>query len=158
MAPYTLYTWGTPNGWKASVVLEELGVEYELKAVDISTNAQKEEWFTKINPNGRIPAIVDHGNKDQFVFETGAIMWYLCEKEAKGEEFWPKDLGKRAEIMSWLMYQMGGVGPMQGQANHFVRFSKEKIPYAMKRYVDETKRLFQVLDDQLSQHEWLAAD
>lgn len=159
MAPYTLYTFGTPNGWKAHVVLEELGVDYEVKEIDISKNVQKEEWFLKINPNGRIPAIVDHNSNELPVFETGAIMWYLCEKEtAKGEQFWPKDLAKRAEVMSWLMYQMGGVGPMQGQANHFVRFAKDKIPYGIKRYVDETKRLYQVMDDHLSKHEWLAAD
>jgi glutathione S-transferase len=158
MAPYTFYTWGTPNGWKPSILLEELGVEYETKGVNIMSNTQKEDWFTAINPNGRIPALVDHTAGDQRVFESGAILWYLAEKEDKEGKFWPKDFGKRAEVMSWLMFQMGGVGPMQGQANHFVRFSSEKIAYGMNRYVEETKRLYGVMDQQLAKTEYLAGE
>ena len=133
-----LYTAGTPNGKKASIMLEELGIPYTVHPIDFSKLEQKEEWYLKINPNGRIPAIVDKDNGDFPVFESGAILIYLAEKYGK---FLSKDPKERSIAIQWLMFQMGGVGPMQGQANHFVKFAPEKIPYAMNRYVDETKRL-----------------
>ncbi|KAK9810083.1 hypothetical protein WJX72_004467 [[Myrmecia] bisecta] len=156
--PFTLYTAGTPNGWKASIPLEELGVPHNVRAISLSKNEQKEDWFLRINPNGRIPALVDHEAGDLAIFESGAIMWYLAEKADPNGLLAPKDLSKKAEVMSWLMFQMGGVGPMQGQANHFNRYAPEKIPYAINRYVNETNRLYEVLEKHLANHEWLAAD
>ncbi|KAK9810507.1 hypothetical protein WJX72_011963 [[Myrmecia] bisecta] len=156
--PFTLYTAGTTNGWKGSIPLEELGVPYNVKAISFSKNEQKEDWFVRINPNGRIPALVDHAAGDLAIFESGAIMWYLAEKADPSGLLAPKDLSKKAEVMSWLMWQMGGLGPMQGQLSHFSKFAPEQIPYAIERYSNETERLYQVLEDQLSKHEWLAAD
>ncbi|KAL3153807.1 hypothetical protein ABBQ32_013388 [Trebouxia sp. C0010 RCD-2024] len=154
----TLYTAGTPNGWKANMIIEELKIPYKLHAIKLSDNDQKQEWFLKINPNGRIPAIVDHDEGDLPVFESGAIMIHLAEKDPNGT-FLPKDTRKKAEVISWLMFQMGGIGPMQGQANHFVRYAPEKIEYGMKRYTNETKRLYGVIEKHLaSGKEWLAAD
>ncbi|KAK9853376.1 hypothetical protein WJX84_004837 [Apatococcus fuscideae] len=151
--PYTLYTSGTPNGWKVTILLEELGVGYNLHPVSIFKGEQKEEWFRKINPNARIPALVDHDAGDTRVFESGAIMWYLATKHLK---YFPQGLKEQAETMSWLMWQMGGLGPMQGQAAHFLRFAKEKIPYGISRYQNETDRLYQVLDTLLEGKEWLS--
>lgn len=152
----SLYTAGTPNGWKASILLEELGIPFNVHAISMSKNEQKEPWFTKINPNGRIPAIVDHDEGDLPVFESGAIMIYLAEKTGR---FLPTDVRKRAEVISWLMFQMGGIGPMQGQAAHFVKFAPEKIEYGIKRYTNETKRLYGVIEKALSDgRQWLAAD
>lgn len=153
----TLYTAGTPNGWKANILVEELHIPYKVHAISLSKNQQKEDWYIKINPNGRIPAIVDHDEEDLPVFESGALMIYLAERDPAGT-FLPKDKRKRAEVISWLMFQMGGVGPMQGQAHHFIRYAPEKIEYGIKRYTNETRRLYQVLEGHLSEgREWLAA-
>ncbi|CAD7698981.1 unnamed protein product [Ostreobium quekettii] len=154
----TLYTAGTPNGWKAAVLLEELGLPYKVRPISISKGEQKEDWYLKINPNGRIPAIVDHGNGDYAVFESGALMMYLCDHYGDGSLF-PKveDDKARYEVIAWLMFQMSGLGPMQGQANHFVRYAPVQIEYGKERYVNETKRLYSVLDKQLEGKEWIAA-
>jgi glutathione S-transferase len=148
-----LYTAATPNGWKASCTLEELGMPYEVHAIDLSSNAQKEPWFLKINPNGRIPAIVDG---DVTVFESGAIMVYLAEKA--GSPLLPTGGAARARVLSWLMFQMGGVGPMMGQANVFGRYWPEKIPAVIDRYRNESRRLFEVLDSRLRESEHLGDD
>jgi glutathione S-transferase len=153
----TLYTAPTPNGHKASITLEELGIPYQVVGIDLGKGVQKEPWFLAINPNGRIPAIVDRDEGDFPVFESGAIMLYLCEKEGSGRLL-PKDPKGRSRVIQWLMFQMGGVGPMQGQANVFFRYFPEKIPAAISRYQNETKRLYGVLDGQLAKHEWLAGD
>jgi len=152
-----LYTAPTPNGWKASVTLEELGLAYETHPVNIGTGEQKQESFLRINPNGRIPAIVDRDG-DVRVFESGAIMIYLAEKA--GSPLLPTDAKGRAEVLSWLMFQMGGVGPMMGQANVFFRYFPEKIPAAIERYQNESRRLFEVVDRGLreSGSGWLAGD
>jgi GSH-dependent disulfide-bond oxidoreductase len=147
-----LYTSATPNGWKASITLEELGVPYKLHAISLSKQEQKTPEFLKINPNGRIPAIVDDGFA---VFESGAIMIYLAEKFGK---LMPADAKGRSRVIQWLMFQMGGVGPMQGQANVFFRYAPEKIPYAIERYQTETRRLYTVLDSRLADNEYLAGD
>ncbi|KAK9804433.1 hypothetical protein WJX72_012479 [[Myrmecia] bisecta] len=156
--PYTLYTAGTPNGYKIPIAMEELGLDYDVRAIDIrSKNEQKEAWYLKINPNGRIPAIVDHAEGDYAVFESGAILWYLGEKADPKGLLLPKDFQKRMHVLQWLMFQMGGVGPMMGQLGAF-KWRDEKIPFAIERYTNETNRLFQVLEDQLVNHDWLAAD
>ncbi len=147
-----LYTAGTPNGKKVSIMLEELGLPYNVHPINIGKLEQKEEWYLKINPNGRIPAIIDTDNGDFPVFESGAILIYLAEKTGK---FLSKDPKERSVAIQWLMFQMGGIGPMQGQANHFIKFASEKIPYAMTRYLDETKRLYSVLERRLSESEYL---
>ncbi len=149
----TLYTAATPNGHKASIALEELGLEYQVHPLSLGKNEQKQEWFLAINPNGRIPAIVDHDEGDFAVFESGAILVYLAEKAGA---LMPSDTKGRSRVMQWLMFQMGGIGPMMGQANVFARYAPEKIPYAIERYQRETRRLFEVLERRLSQHEWLA--
>ncbi|KAJ1984477.1 hypothetical protein H4R34_000624 [Dimargaris verticillata] len=154
-APITLYTFETPNGWKPSIVLEELNVRYNVKRLDISTNAQKEPWFLKINPNGRIPAIVDHQHGEFRVFESGAILLWLVQNYDPEHKLWPSDPKLQSEVMQWVMFQMAGVGPMQGQANHFALFTKEKVPYAIERYKNETKRLYMVLESQLDGQEYL---
>ncbi|TGK05051.1 glutathione S-transferase family protein [Leptospira semungkisensis] len=148
-----LYTAGTPNGKKISIMLEELGIPYTVHPIDFGKTEQKEEWYLKINPNGRIPAIIDKDNGDFPVFESGAIMIYLAEKTGK---LLSKDPKERSITIQWLMFQMAGVGPMQGQANHFIKYAPEKIPYAMKRYVDETMRLYSVLERRLKESEYLA--
>ncbi len=153
----TLYTAPTPNGWKASITLEELGLPYEVHAIDLGKGVQKEPWYLAINPNGRIPAIVDGDAGDFAVFESGAIMLYVCEKEGSGRLL-PKDAKGRSRVIQWLMFQMGGVGPMQGQANVFFRYFPEKLPAAISRYQNETKRLYTVLDTRLGKGEWLAGD
>jgi glutathione S-transferase len=150
-----LYTAATPNGWKASVTLEELALPYETKAVNLAKQEQKEEAFLRINPNGRIPAIVDHDEGDLAVFESGAIMIHCAEKAGR---LLPTGRGPRARVMSWLMFQMGGVGPMMGQANVFARYFPEKIQPAIDRYQNESRRLFEVLDRRLGESEWLGDD
>ncbi len=156
----TLYTAPTPNGWKASVTLEELEIPYETHAIDMGANEQKEAWFLEINPNGRIPAIVDHDvqdaeGKDLAIFESGAIMLYLADNAGR---LIPKDPVGRSRAIQWLMFQMGGIGPMMGQANVFYRYFPEKIQAAIDRYQNESRRLFEVLELRLSESEWLAGD
>jgi glutathione S-transferase len=150
-----LYTAQTPNGWKASIMLEELGLPYNVCALKLQENEQKEPWYLKLNPNGRIPTIVDRDNGDFTVFESGAILIYLAEKAG---QLLPGDPKKRSQVLQWLMFQMAGVGPMQGQAHVFFRYAPEQIPYAIQRYQDETTRLYRVLDTQLRDHEYLAGD
>jgi glutathione S-transferase/GST-like protein len=150
-----LYTAATPNGWKVSILLEELGLPYEVHVLDLRSGAQKEPWFTAINPNGRIPAIVDRHEGDFAVFESGAIMVYLAEKTGR---LLPSDPKGRSRVMQWLMFQMGGVGPMMGQANVFTRYFPEELPSVIDRYRREGRRLFEVLDGHLARNEWLAGD
>ncbi|KAF8523150.1 glutathione S-transferase [Hysterangium stoloniferum] len=159
--PITLYTASTPNGYPISIALEELDVPYEVKAISFKDNEQKSDWFLKINPNGRIPAIVDHKNGDFPVFETTAILIYLAEQydpEHKISYDPIKEPKLHSEEVQWLCFAHGGVGPMQGQANHFHRYAPEKIPYGIKRYQDETKRLFSVIEKRLEGREWLVGD
>ena len=150
-----LYTSPTPNGWKASITLEELELPYETHAIDLGKGEQKEPWFLEINPNGRIPAIVDRDEGDLAVFESGAIMIYLAEKAGR---LLPTERAGRARVIEWLMFQMGGIGPMMGQANVFFRYFPEKLQPAIDRYQNESRRLFEVLDGRLSKSEWLADD
>ena len=150
-----LYTAATPNGWKASITLEELGLDYEVHAIDLSSGEQKQKPFTDMNPNGRIPVILDRSNNDFVVFESGAIMLYLAERHGK---LIPKDKKGRSRVVQWLMFQMGGLGPMMGQANVFARYFPEKIPAAIDRYLRESRRLLEVLDGHLAGNEWLAGD
>ena len=150
-----LLTAPTPNGWKASIALEEMALPYEVRAIDLGQLEQKQEWFLAINPNGRIPAIIDHGEDDFAVFESGAILVYLAEKTG---QFLPSDAQGRSVVLQWLMFQMGGLGPMQGQANVFFRYAEEKIPFAIARYQNETRRLYEVLDRRLGEAEYLAGD
>jgi GSH-dependent disulfide-bond oxidoreductase len=150
-----LYSAATPNGHKISIALEEMGLEYQLHSLDLSTNVQKGAEFTAINPNGRIPAIVDRDSGDFAVFESGAILIYLAEKTGK---FLPKDAKGRSTAIQWLMFQMGGVGPMMGQANVFYRYFPEKIQPAIDRYQNEGRRLFEVMDGQLAKHQYLAGE
>ncbi len=147
-----LYTAATPNGYKASVALEELGLPYEVRPINLSTLEQKTPAFLAINPNGRVPALVDDGFA---VFESGAILMYLAEKTGR---LMPADLKGRSRVVQWLMFQMGGVGPMMGQANVFFRYWPEKLQPVIDRYQGETRRLFGVLEGQLAQHEYLAGD
>jgi GSH-dependent disulfide-bond oxidoreductase len=148
-----LFTAATPNGWKISIALEELGLPYTTRLLTLSKLEQKEEWFLKINPNGRIPAIVDHEAGGFAVFESGAILVYLAEKTGK---LLPTGTQARSRVMQWLMFQMGGVGPMMGQANVFFRYAPEKIPYAIDRYQREVRRLFEVLERQLGDNVFVA--
>ena len=150
-----LYTAATPNGWKASILLEELGVPYTLHPISLSKGEQKQPEFLAINPNGRIPAIVDRDEDDFAVFESGAILIYLAEKYGR---FLPTERKARSEVIQWLMFQMGGIGPMQGQANVFFRYAPERIPYAIERYQTETKRLYRVLDGRLADRDYLCGD
>ncbi len=150
-----LYTAATPNGWKASVALEEMNLPYTVHAVKLTEGEQKQPEFLKLCPNGRIPAIVDRDNGDFAVFESGAIMIYLAEKCGK---FLPTDTKGRSEVIQWLMFQMGGVGPMMGQANVFYRYFPETIQPAIDRYQNEGRRLFEVLNTQLQEREFLAGD
>ena len=145
-----LYTASTPNGWKVSVTLEELGLEYQIHKIILQDQQQKEAGYLAINPNGRIPTLVDDGFA---VFESGAIMIYLAEKMGR---LMPTDVKGRSEVIQWLMFQMSGIGPMMGQANIFFRTMEEKIPAAISRYQNESRRLFEVLDRQLDHSEWLA--
>ena len=150
-----LYTSATPNGWKASIALEEMKLDYEVKKISLSNLDQKQDWYLKLNPNGRIPTIVDKDNDDFTVFESGAILIYLAEKTGM---LMPSDVKGRSTVIQWLMFQMGGIGPMQGQANVFYRYAPEKIEYAMNRYQHETRRLYEVLEGQLQEYEYLAGE
>jgi glutathione S-transferase/GST-like protein len=150
-----LYTAATPNGHKVSIALEELGLPYMLKTLDLSKNEQKTPAFLAINPNGRIPAIVDRSEGDFAVFESGACLIYLAEKTGR---LLPTEFKARSRVLQWLMFQMGGVGPMMGQANIFFRYFPEKIQAAIDRYQGESKRLFRVMDTHLAHNEYLADD
>jgi GST-like protein len=150
-----LYTAATPNGHKVSIVLEELGLPYRVHALSFEKKEQKAADFLKINPNGRIPAIVDRANGDFVVFESGAILIYLAELTG---QLMPKDPKGRSVVMQWLMFQMGGIGPMQGQANVFFRYFPEKLQGAIDRYQHETRRLYEVLNTRLEAVEFLAGD
>ncbi|WP_122689331.1 glutathione binding-like protein [Pseudomonas viridiflava] len=152
-----LHYWTTPNGHKISLFLEESGLAYKVFPVNIGKNEQFEPDFLKISPNNRIPAIVDNdpadGGAPLSLFESGAILLYLAEKTGR---FIPSDLRGRQEVSQWLFWQMGGLGPMAGQNHHFNRFAKEKIPYAIERYVNETARLYGVLDKRLADRDFVA--
>ncbi|MEZ7859607.1 MAG: GST-like protein [Porticoccaceae bacterium] len=150
-----LYTASTPNGHKASCTLEALALDYTIHAIDLGSGDQKQPEFLRINPNGRIPAIIDRGMDDLTVFESGAIMVYLAEKTGK---LLPTSIRGRSQVMQWLMFQMGGIGPIMGQANVFYRYFPEKIQPAIDRYQNESRRLFEVLDTRLGNSEWLADD
>jgi GST-like protein len=153
-----LYTWATPNGRKISIMLEEIPLPYEVIGVDISSGEQFAPEFLAINPNGKIPAIVDHeglGGKATAVFESGAILIYLAEKTGK---LLPSEPAARLAVIEWLMFQMSALGPMLGQAHHFRRFAPERIPYAIERFEKEAARLYAVLDGQLAKSEYLAGD
>jgi GSH-dependent disulfide-bond oxidoreductase len=150
-----LYTAATPNGHKVSIALEEMGLPYTLKVLNLGAGEQKQADFLAICPNGRIPAIVDHAADGFSVFESGAILVYLAEKTGL---FMPSDVQGRSRVMQWLMFQMGGIGPMMGQANVFYRYFPEKIQAAIDRYQGESRRLFTVLDTHLAEHEYLAGD
>jgi glutathione S-transferase len=150
-----LYTAPTPNGWKASIMLEEVELPYRVKPISLSELEQKQDWYLEINPNGRIPTIVDREADDFAVFESGAILLYLAEKTGR---LLPADPRGRSTVVQWLMFQMGGVGPMQGQANVFFRYAPEKIDFAIDRYHRETRRLYEVLDRRLARSEYLAGD
>jgi GST-like protein len=148
----TLYTAATPNGYKASVALEELGLAYDVRPLDLMAGEQKQAWFLRISPNGRIPAIEDDGFP---VFESGAILVHLAETTGR---LMPADARGRSRVLQWLMFQMGGIGPMMGQANVFHRYWPERIEPVIDRYQGEVRRLFGVLDRHLAQNEWLADD
>ena len=150
-----LYTAATPNGHKVSIALEELGLPYQVHALRFDKQEQKAPAFLKINPNGRIPAIVDRDNDDFAVFESGAILLYLAERTG---QLLPTDAKGRSLVIQWLMFQMGGVGPMQGQANVFFRYFPEKLQGPIDRYQHETRRLYEVLDTRLGEVDYLAGD
>ncbi len=149
----TLYTAPTPNGYKISIALEELGLPYTVKVLDLGEGEQKTPAYLAINPNGRIPAIVDHEAGDFAVFESGAILIYLAEKTGR---LLPQDPRRRSVALQWLMFQMGGLGPMQGQAHVFLRYFPEHLPAAIARYQKETRRLYEVLDGRLNGRDYLA--
>ena len=144
-----LYTAATPNGYKVTVALEELGLKYEVKKIDLSKGVQREEWFLKLNPNGRIP-VLRHG--EEVIFDSGAILYFLANKYNK---LLPNSEEGKIQVMQWLMFQMSGIGPMQGQANVFYRYLDEKIPTAISRYQNECRRLYEVLDKQLVGRKWI---
>lgn len=150
-----LYSAATPNGHKISIALEELALPYTLHTLNLGRREQKQPWFLAINPNGRIPAIVDRDEDDFAVFESGAILLYLAEKTGR---LLPADFKGRSRVMQWLMFQVGGIGPMMGQANVFYRYFPDKIVPAIERYQGESKRLLRVLDGQLRDNEFLAGD
>ncbi len=150
-----LYTAATPNGYKVSIALEELGLDYEVHALNLGEGEQKRPEFLRINPNGRIPAIVDREAGDFAVFESGAILLYLAEKTG---QLLPAAKNGRWQAVQWLMFQMGGVGPMQGQANVFNRYFPERLPSVIQRYQNETRRLYEVLDGRLTEAEYLAGE
>ena len=156
--PIELYYWSTPNGWKISIMLEECGLPYEVRYVDIGKGEQFAPEFLRISPNNRMPAIVDPDGPDGqpiSVFESGAILLYLGRKSGR---FYPQHERGRVEVEQWLMWQMGGFGPMLGQNHHFTSYAPEKIPYALKRYQDETHRLYGVLNGRLADREFVAGD
>jgi len=147
-----LYTAATPNGWKISIALEEMGLPYEVRVIDLASGEQKADWYVRLNPNGRIPTLDDDGF---VVFESGAILLYLAEKTGR---FLPRDVHARSRVIQWLMFQMSGIGPMMGQANVFFRYFPEKIQPVIDRYQREVTRLFAVLDRQLASHEYIAGE
>jgi GST-like protein len=152
-----LYTWGTPNGKKVSIMLEEVELPYEVHPIDIGKGDQLKPEYLAINPNNKIPAIIDTegpGGKPLKLFESGAILMYLAEKTGK---FLPQQMSKRYEVIQWLMFQMGGVGPMFGQANYFYRL-EEKVPFAIERYYKEAIRLYKVIEQTLAQMDYLAGE
>ena len=152
-----LYTWQTSNGRKASIVLEEMELPYNVHPIRIGEGDQFTPEFTKINPNQKIPAIIDLDGPDGMpitVFESGAILIYLADKTGK---FMPAEAGKRYGVLQWLMFQMGGIGPIFGQVHHFKRAAKEQVPYALERFGKEAERVYGVLDGRLAGNEWLAA-
>ena len=149
-----LYTWTTPNGRKVSIMLEEVGVPYTAHAIDITKGEQHDPDFLKISPNNRIPAIVDN-ETGVTMMESGAILMYLAEKTGM---LMPKSDTARWKVIEWLMWQMGGIGPMLGQVHHFVKYNQGKAPYAEERYLNEAKRLYGVLDRRLADHEFLVDD
>lgn len=154
----TLYTWSTPNGYKASIALEELGLDYTVRPIDITRGEQLAPDFLALNPNHKIPVIVDDdgpGGRPITLIESGAILIYLAEKTGR---LLPADPRARLEALQWLMFQMGGVGPMLGQAHHFLRFAPDVIPYAIERYSKEAGRIYGVLETRLAGREWLAGD
>lgn len=154
--PIQLCYWPTPNGWKISIMLEELGVPYEIRYVNIGRGEQFQPDFLKIAPNNRMPAIIDPegpGGEPISVFESGAILQYLGRKFAR---FYPEDERKRVAVDEWLFWQMGGLGPMAGQAHHFRQYAPLKLPYAVDRYTNEVNRLYGVMNTQLARHEFLA--
>jgi len=151
-----LYTWGTPNGRKVSIMLEECGLPYRVHPIDIGKGDQSQPAFIAVNPNSKIPAIVDEqgpGGTPFALFESGAILLYLVKKTGR---FLPIDERRQFEAIQWLMFQMGGVGPMFGQAHHFLRAVNEPVPYAAERYTKESRRLYSVMNGHLATHEYLA--
>jgi GST-like protein len=154
---YDIYNWPTSNGRKINIMVEEIGVEYKIHPIPIGKDAQFAPEFTALNPNQKIPAIVDQdgpGGKPYTLFESGAILMYMGEKHG---QLFPQDMAKRYEVVQWLMFQMGGVGPIFGQTHHFRRAAPEKVPYGIERYTKETRRLWGVMDGRLADNEWLAA-
>ncbi len=155
---YDVYSWPTSNGKKVNIMIEELGVEYELHAIHIGKGDQFTPEYTAINPNQKIPAIIDRdgpGGEPYTLFESGAILMYMGEKHG---QFFPQDMAARYEVMQWLMFQMGGIGPIFGQVHHFKRAAMEKVPYAIDRYFNECKRLYGVLNSRLDGREYLAGE
>jgi GST-like protein len=150
-----LYTAATPNGHKVSIALEELALPYTVHAIDLGARTQKEPAFLAMNPNGRIPVIVDRANGDFVIFESGAILMYLAEQTG---QLMPSDVKGRSRVVQWLMFQMSAIGPMMGQANVFYRYFPEKLQPAIDRYQNEVRRLFEVLDHRLAESAWLADD
>lgn len=158
MSPIDLYTWKTSNGKKATIMMEECELEYKIHPIDISTDVQFSEDFVKVNPNSKIPAIVDPdgpNGRPFTVIESGAILMYLAEKTGL---FLPREMQRKYEVIQWVMFQMGGVGPIFGQVHHFKRAAKEKVPYAINRYFNECRRLYGVLDARLAGREYIAND
>lgn len=150
-----LLTSETPNGWKVSILLEELGVPYKVTPISLTDRVQKQDWYVALNPNGRIPTLVDHDAGDFAIFESGAILLYLAEKFVK---FLPADPQDRSRVIQWVMWQMSGLGPMMGQATVFNRYFEEKLPSVIDRYVRESQRLFGVMDAQLATRDYLVGD
>ena len=154
---YDIYNWPTSNGRKINIMVEEIGVEYKIHPIPIGKDAQFTPEFTALNPNQKIPAIVDQdgpGGKPYTLFESGAILMYMGEKHG---QLFPQEMAKRYEVVQWLMFQMGGVGPIFGQTHHFRRAAPEKVPYGIERYTKETRRLWGVMDGRLADNDWLAA-
>lgn len=153
-----LYTASTMNGWKPIIFLEEAGVDYDLTPIDFNKREQKEPWYVDLNPNGRIPTIVDRSNDDFAVFESGAILWYLAEKYQK---FLPKGYKQRSEALQWMMFQMSAIGPMMGQAMYFQRIAApqgHEDEFAIKRFVSESRRLLEILDQRLAGRDYILGD
>jgi GST-like protein len=153
---YDIYNWPTSNGRKINIMVEELGVEYKIHPIPIGKDAQFTPEFTALNPNQKIPAVIDQdgpGGKPYTLFESGAILMYMAEKHGK---FMPTEMAARYEVVQWLMFQMGGVGPNFGQAHHFRRAAPEKVPYAIDRFTRETRRLWGVMNDRLAGRDWFA--